>query len=103
MSPHDPKVVYFGSNVLFKTTDGGFSWTAISPDLTTNDPEKQRSSGGITTDNVGQVLRAGAVGVAVISSILASPDPGGAARRMKDAMAAWWDNATAVTGGSYSE
>jgi photosystem II stability/assembly factor-like uncharacterized protein len=52
MSPHDPKVVYFGSNVLFRTEDGGRSWSQISPDLTTNDPEKQRPSGGpITTDN----------------------------------------------------
>ena len=52
MSPHDPRIVYFGSNVLFRTDDGGYSWSQISPDLTTNDPEKQRSSGGaITTDN----------------------------------------------------
>ena len=52
MSPHDPNVVYFGSNVLFRTDDGGYSWTEISPDLTTNDPAKQLSSGGaITTDN----------------------------------------------------
>lgn len=51
MSPNDPDVVYFGSNVLFKTTDEGQSWTEISPDLTKDIPEQQRSSGGITTDN----------------------------------------------------
>ncbi len=52
MSPHDPAVVYFGSNVLFRTDDGGRSWTEISPDLTTNDPSKQIASGGeITIDN----------------------------------------------------
>jgi len=52
MSPSDPDVVYYGGNVLFKTTDGGSTWTVISPDLTTNDPEKQKSSGGpITADN----------------------------------------------------
>ncbi|MFB6271608.1 MAG: hypothetical protein ABEL51_01815 [Salinibacter sp.] len=51
MSPNNPDVVYFGSNVLFKTTDGGHSWKEISPDLTKDEPEKQRSSGGITTDN----------------------------------------------------
>ena len=34
VSPHDPKVVYHGANVLFRTSDGGQSWTAISPDLT---------------------------------------------------------------------
>jgi photosystem II stability/assembly factor-like uncharacterized protein len=51
MSPNNPDVVYFGSNVLFKTTDEGHSWEEISPDLTKDEPEKQRSSGGITTDN----------------------------------------------------
>jgi photosystem II stability/assembly factor-like uncharacterized protein len=37
-SPADPHVLYFGSNVLFKTTDGGSSWQIISPDLTREDP-----------------------------------------------------------------
>lgn len=52
MSPTDPDVIYYGGNVLFKTTDGGSTWKIISPDLSTNDPEKQKSSGGpITPDN----------------------------------------------------
>jgi len=52
MSPNDPDRVYFGGNVLFRTTDGGRTWTEVSPDLTRDEPEKQRSSGGpITTDN----------------------------------------------------
>jgi photosystem II stability/assembly factor-like uncharacterized protein len=52
VSPHDPATVYFGGNILFKSTDYGNSWTEISPDLTTNDPDKQQSSGGeIYTDN----------------------------------------------------
>ncbi len=51
-SPHDPNVVYHAANVLFKTTDGGKSWTIISPDLTRNDKSKQEPSGGpITGDN----------------------------------------------------
>jgi photosystem II stability/assembly factor-like uncharacterized protein len=33
-SPLDPKTLYFASNVVWKTTDGGQHWTAISPDLT---------------------------------------------------------------------
>jgi photosystem II stability/assembly factor-like uncharacterized protein len=54
VSPHDPKVVYHASNVLFKTSDGGAHWTAISPDLTRNDKSKQKWSGGpITGDNTG--------------------------------------------------
>lgn len=54
VSPHDPKVVYYGGNVVFRTADGGQSWTTISPDLTRNDKSKQKWAGGpITGDNTG--------------------------------------------------
>jgi photosystem II stability/assembly factor-like uncharacterized protein len=54
VSPHDGNVVYHGGNVLFRTTDGGQNWTAISPDLTRNDKTKQKWSGGpVTGDNTG--------------------------------------------------
>ena len=36
MSPHDPKVIYAPGNRIFRSADRGLSWTAISPDLTTN-------------------------------------------------------------------
>jgi photosystem II stability/assembly factor-like uncharacterized protein len=52
ISPHDPKTVYYGGNVLFKSTNYGHSWEEISPDLTTDDAEKQQSSGGpVYVDN----------------------------------------------------
>lgn len=52
MSPSNPEVLYYGGNVLFKTADGGETWAIISPDLTTNDPEKIKLSGGeISLDN----------------------------------------------------
>jgi photosystem II stability/assembly factor-like uncharacterized protein len=52
VSPHDPKVLYTAGNVLFRTTNEGQSWQAISPDLTRNDPSKLGPSGGpITKDN----------------------------------------------------
>src|SRR5208282_4981398 len=52
ISPNDPNVVYHGGEAVFKTTDGGMSWTAISGDLTRNDKSKQQSSGGpLTQDN----------------------------------------------------
>ncbi|MBL7775431.1 MAG: glycosyl hydrolase, partial [Saprospiraceae bacterium] len=51
-SPHDPRKLYAASNHLHLTTDEGQSWQTISPDLTTNDRERQKSSGGpITQDN----------------------------------------------------
>ena len=45
-SPHDQKVIYLGGNVVFKSSDFGTTWETISPDLTTNDPEKQKTAGG---------------------------------------------------------
>ncbi|MCU0625965.1 MAG: glycosyl hydrolase [Gemmatimonadaceae bacterium] len=54
VSPHDPKVLYVGSNVIFRTTDEGESYDAISPDLTRNDPRTLGPSGGpITRDQTG--------------------------------------------------
>jgi photosystem II stability/assembly factor-like uncharacterized protein len=51
-SPHDPKTLYIGANVMLKTTNEGQSWTPISPDLTRNDKSKMGTSGGpITQDN----------------------------------------------------
>jgi len=54
VSPHDPKTLYYGGNVVFRTRDGGQTWTALSGDLTRNDKSKQQWSGGpITGDNTG--------------------------------------------------
>jgi photosystem II stability/assembly factor-like uncharacterized protein len=51
-SPHNSKRLYAAGNHLFVTENEGQSWTAISPDLTTNDKSKQKPSGGtITKDN----------------------------------------------------
>jgi photosystem II stability/assembly factor-like uncharacterized protein len=52
ISPHDPGVVYWGGNVVFRSDDYGHSWDIISPDLTTDDPDKQLDSGGeVYNDN----------------------------------------------------
>jgi photosystem II stability/assembly factor-like uncharacterized protein len=50
--PHDPRAVYAGGNVLFRTTDAGMHWTPISPDLTRNLEERQTLSGGALTLDV---------------------------------------------------
>ena len=55
VSPHDPTVVYHGSQYVHKTTDDGVVWEQISPDLTAFPPERQMASGGpITRDITGE-------------------------------------------------
>ncbi len=51
LSPHNPRVLYVGSNHLLMTWNRGEDWKIISPDLTQNDPMKVvRKSGGLTPD-----------------------------------------------------
>jgi photosystem II stability/assembly factor-like uncharacterized protein len=53
-SPHDPNVLYVTGNVVFRSTDLGSSWEAISPDLTRHDPSTLEPPGGpITKDTSG--------------------------------------------------
>jgi photosystem II stability/assembly factor-like uncharacterized protein len=53
--PFDNNTIYFGSQFVHRSTDRGDTWTKISPDLTTNDPGKQKQdqSGGLTIDATG--------------------------------------------------
>lgn len=54
LGSEESHALYAASNVLFRSTDLGQSWTAISPDLTRNDPTRLGPSGGpITKDNTG--------------------------------------------------
>ena len=55
IDPFDNSTIYFGSQFVHKSTDKGLTWEVISPDLTTNDPEKQKQmdSGGLTIDATG--------------------------------------------------
>ncbi|MGH9875455.1 MAG: VPS10 domain-containing protein, partial [Pyrinomonadaceae bacterium] len=46
LSPHDKNTLYFGGNVVFKSTDFGKTWEQISKDLTTDDHDKQKDAGG---------------------------------------------------------
>src|SRR5438874_1449603 len=52
-SPTQKATLYIGAQFLFRSRDRGDSWERISPDLTTNDPQKQKQeeSGGVTVDN----------------------------------------------------
>ncbi len=68
LSPHDPSVLYYGTNYLLKTSDKGLTWQIVSKDLSKNDPAKnQKGTGGLTPDETG------AESYATIYSISESP------------------------------
>ncbi len=55
IDPFNNNTIYFGSQFVHKSNDKGLTWEIISPDLTTNDKEKQKQaeSGGLTIDATG--------------------------------------------------
>jgi len=67
ISPFDHETVYVGSQHVHKTTNGGQTWTVISPDLTTNDKSKQQKMGGLTPDDASPTY------AAVLFAIAESP------------------------------
>lgn len=67
-SPHNPQELYAAGNVVFRSTDEGHSWQAISPDLTYADPQTLKPSGGPLTFDT-----AGAEMYATIFSLVESP------------------------------
>ena len=68
LSPHDPKVLYYGTNRVLMTNDKGETWRIISPDLSKNDPDKNdKGTGGLTPDETG------AEGYATIYTLSESP------------------------------
>ena len=54
VDPFDHDTVYYGCQVIFRTTNAGRTWAVVSPDLTTQDPAHIVPSGGIVGDNLGQ-------------------------------------------------
>jgi len=44
LSPHNSRILYFGAEVLLRSLNRGEDWQEISPDLTTNDPEKLKGN-----------------------------------------------------------
>ena len=50
-SPVDPHILYYATNFLFKTSDGGETWQIISPDLTREKPGVPASLGKLADDD----------------------------------------------------
>lgn len=65
VSEHDGRVLYYGANVLFRTTDRGRTFTPISPDLTRNDKATQGIGGTpITNEGAGGEVYGSIVSIA---------------------------------------
>ena len=62
----EPTTVYYGCEIIWKTSNEGQTWVQISPDLSTKDPRLIVASGGVVQDNLGQF--AGATVYAIASS-----------------------------------
>jgi len=64
--PLDIGTIYLGSQFIHRSRDQGRSWEIISPDLTTNDPAKQRAyeSGGLTMDASGAEMHTTVIAIA---------------------------------------
>jgi photosystem II stability/assembly factor-like uncharacterized protein len=54
IDPFDTNNVLYGCQMILRTSNGGQSWTEFSPDLSTKDPSRIVSNGGIVGDNLGQ-------------------------------------------------
>jgi photosystem II stability/assembly factor-like uncharacterized protein len=63
LSPHDPNVLYHGSQYVHRSINEGQSWEVVSPDLTGNDEEKFGMAGGPITHDI--------TGVEIYSALLA--------------------------------
>ena len=71
-SPHDSNVLYTTGECVFRSTDLGTSYEAISPDLTRNDPEKLQAAGGPI-----QLDTSGAETYCTLSVLVESPHEAG--------------------------
>ncbi len=102
VSPHDSKTVYTAGNRLFRTSDGGRSWSVVSPDLTTDDPAKMKDSGGpISGENSGAEMHCTIVTVAespAAKGVLWCGTDDGQLQVSRDGGGAWKNVAAAVPG-----
>ncbi len=81
-SPHDPRTLYYGTQFMMKTTDGGSSWREISPDLTQTPGETgaPKAQAAITSFSISPV-RDGVIWAGTNSGVVQRTENDGAAWR----------------------
>jgi photosystem II stability/assembly factor-like uncharacterized protein len=102
VSPLEPTALYYGTQYVMKTTDGGMTWTRISPDLTRDDASKQIASGRpITVDDAGTEVYDTIACIAespIVKGELWAGTDDGLAWVSRDGGAHWQDVASAISG-----
>ncbi len=101
--PHSQTTIYYGSQFLHKSTDRGETWEVISPDLTTNDPEKQKQqeTGGLTFDVTGAENHTTIIAIApspVDPNVIWVGTDDGNVQVTKDGGKTWTNTAAKLTG-----
>jgi photosystem II stability/assembly factor-like uncharacterized protein len=101
--PYDQGTIYYGSQLLHKSTDRGNTWQIISPDLTTNDPEKQKQgdSGGLTMDATGAENHCTIISISVSSiekDVIWVGTDDGRVQITRDAGKTWIDATPKISG-----
>jgi hypothetical protein len=101
--PYDDGTIYYGSQFLHKSIDRGATWQIISPDLTTNDPSKQKQfeTGGLTIDDTGAENHCTIISISVSSiekDVIWVGTDDGRVQVSRDAGKSWTDVSTKITG-----
>src|SRR4029077_13778725 len=101
IDPFDHNTVYYGCQVIFRTSDAGHSWAVVSPDLSTQNPAHIAPSGGIVGDNLGQFYGEVVLAIApsrVQQGLIWAGTNDGQIWYTKDAAANWVNVTSHVTG-----
>lgn len=103
VDPHNPNGVYYGSQHLHYSANRGDDWEVLSPDLSTNDPEKQKqnASGGLTIDATGAENHTTTLAIApspVDKNVIWVGTDDGNVQVTKDKGASWTNTAANLTG-----
>ena len=100
--PFDANTVYCGSQFVHKSTDEGATWTIISPDLSTDNPDHQRGDyGGLTLDLSGAEMYNSILSIApspLDPQLLWAGTDDGQLHLTRDGAASWTDLTARITG-----
>jgi len=98
LSPHDPAVLYTGAQVVLRSPDRGDTWEEISPDLTTDDPEKINGHGNIQYCTITTVEES-----PLVAGVIWAGTDDGRVQVTRNGGAVWTDRTAALQAGGAPE